>query len=400
MPAKSHGSVDVIALIVAAGRGERLGGDLPKQYLRVGGRPILAVTADRFLNHPLVDGVRVVISANDDTLYEEAMPSHAHLLPPVVGGLTRQESVRKGLESLVPLAPSMVLIHDAARPFCSDGVITELIERLNDVKGVYAGIPVVDTLRQHKAHPSASDLIDRENVWRAQTPQAFRFEDILEAHRDAVGEVFTDDVAVAQNAGLEVEVVRGTRENFKITTENDLEMAETLLRNASPLPQSTEVRTGMGYDVHRFCDGEKVWLCGVEINHTRSLKGHSDADVALHALTDAILGAVGQGDIGDHFPPSDEKWKGAPSRLFLEHAASLVREQNATISNVDLTIICEEPKIAPHRQRMRESVAEILRLPQARISVKATTTEGLGFTGRREGIAAQAVATINVPRGE
>ncbi len=378
------------ALIVAAGRGHRFGGEVPKQYRSLGGHAVLRHSAQAFLSHPDVVGVRVVIHADDRALYDGAVEGLT-LLDPVPGGAERQESARLGLESLAPQAPDAVLIHDAARPFPDAALIARTIAALSDHDGAVAALPVTDTLKREGGCRSIAGTVERAGLWRAQTPQGFRYAPILAAHRAATGMALTDDAAVAERAGLRVALVPGSEDNFKVTTESDL------ARAAARLAQHWDVRTGMGFDVHRFGPGDMVWLCGVAVPHSHGLVGHSDADVGLHAATDAILGAIGAGDIGQHFPPSDPKWKGAPSHLFLAHAGTLVREKGGAIASLDVTFICERPKIGPHRAAMVARMADILGLDPGRVSVKATTTERLGFTGRDEGMAAQAIATVRLP---
>lgn len=314
------------------------------------------------------------------------------ILEPVHGGATRQESVLNGLESLAELQPDQVLIHDGARPFVDPAIIDRAIAALVGSPGAVVAMPVTDTLKRVQNNAVAG-TVDRSDLWRAQTPQAFRYPEILAAHRRAKGLEWTDDAAVAEAAGMNVAVVIGAESNFKITTTDDLRRAEQMLRT------TFEYRTGSGYDVHRFTAGDAIMLCGVRVPHSHGLEGHSDADVGLHALTDAVLGAIGAGDIGKHFPPSDPRWRGVDSSLFLRHAADMARARGGRITHVDITIICELPKIAPHREAMIARVADILGLADDQVSVKATTTEGLGFTGRREGIAAQAIATIGLPVG-
>jgi 2-C-methyl-D-erythritol 4-phosphate cytidylyltransferase/2-C-methyl-D-erythritol 2,4-cyclodiphosphate synthase len=391
--------VSLAALIVAAGRGSRAlegaGPAIPKQYACLAGRPLLAHTLDRFLDHPAVAFVQVVIHPDDRSLYEAAV-AHARskLLAPVAGGATRQASVKAGLEALAAYAPELVLIHDAARPFVSGALITAIAEALRAEPGAIAAEPLADTLKRQSPDGLVSGTVERSGLWRAQTPQGFRFADILAAHRDATlrGHAgFTDDAAAAEWAGLSVALVPGGSGNFKITTLEDLAMAERLLSSAH------ETRIGSGFDVHRFAPGDHVWLCGVKIPHTHRLEGHSDADAPLHALTDAILGALGDGDIGVHFPPEDPQWRGAPSRLFLEDAAKRVQRRGGRIVHVDVTILCEAPRIGPHREAMRTKIAEILGLSADRVGLKATTTEGLGFTGRGEGLAAMASVTLLLP---
>ncbi len=392
-------SLKTIALIVAAGRGTRAGPGGPKQYRPLAGRTVLAWTASKFLDHPGVDAVRVVIHRDDRDLYDAAVAdlgANGRLLEPVFGGAERQDSVRLGLESLNDEAPDRVLIHDAARPFVDAGVIGRVIEALDAHVGAIAALPVHDTIK--RSHPHKRDIIDttvpRDDLWRAQTPQGFRFADILEAHRKAEGATLTDDAAVAEAADLDVILTVGSPDNMKITQAEDFGMAETLLGREK---RAMEYRTGQGFDVHAFEPGDACILCGVSVPHDAKLKGHSDADVGMHALTDAILGAIGEGDIGDHFPPSDPQWKGAPSRVFLEKARDLVIERGGRIAHCDITLICERPKIGPHRPAMRAALTEILDIDADRVSVKATTTEELGFTGRREGIAAMATATVALP---
>jgi 2-C-methyl-D-erythritol 4-phosphate cytidylyltransferase/2-C-methyl-D-erythritol 2,4-cyclodiphosphate synthase len=379
-----------VALIVAAGRGSRFGGDLPKQYRRLGGVPLLRHSLETFCGHARVAHVRVVIHPDDRALYDEA--AHGlRALPPVAGGAERQDSVRLGLESLEGLAPDRVLIHDAARPFIDAATIDRTIDALDRGNGALVAVPVVDTLKRAGADGATSaGTVDRAGLWRAQTPQGFRYAVILAAHRAQAGGRLTDDAAVAEQAGIAITLVPGSEDNFKVTTEDDLRRAERLLAAGGMF------RTGMGFDVHAFGPGDHVWLCGIKLPFGRGLVGHSDADVALHALTDALLGALGAGDIGGHFPDSDPQWKGASSDRFLAHAAGLVRARRGAIVNVDVTVICEAPRLRPHNAAMVARVAEILGVPADRVSVKATTTEKLGFTGRGEGIAAQAVATIRL----
>jgi 2-C-methyl-D-erythritol 4-phosphate cytidylyltransferase/2-C-methyl-D-erythritol 2,4-cyclodiphosphate synthase len=382
---------ETVALVVAAGRGQRFGGELPKQYRALAGKPLLRHCLERFLAHPRVDAVRVVSNPDDAALYRAATAGLS-LLDPVGGGATRQQSVRNGLESLVAMAPRRVLIHDAARPFVEAPIVDRVLDALDRSAGAIAALPLVDTVK--RAAPGGNRIeatTSRERLWRAQTPQGFRFAEILAAHRAAAAQDLTDDAAVAEAAGLAVELVAGAEENFKVTTEADLARAERMAGGAM------EFRNASGFDVHRFAPGDAVTICGLRIPHDRKLEGHSDADVGLHALTDAILGAIGAGDIGLHFPPSDPQWRGADSAKFLAHAGALVARRGGRIVNLDLTLVCERPKIGPHREAMRARVAAILGIETDRVSVKATTTEGLGFTGRGEGIAAQATATVALP---
>ncbi len=382
-----------IALIVAAGSGERFGGELPKQYLSLDGQPLLRRAIEAFRGHPAVGGVQVVYQPAHRDLYDRAVAGLG-LPEPVPGGATRQESGRLGLERLAESpagAPDYVLIHDAARPLVDAGTISRVVAALERAPAAVAAVQVIDTLKKGVDGFTAG-TVDRSGLWRAQTPQGFRFSSILEAHRRLAGAGLTDDAAVAEAAGLPVALVPGSPDNIKVTTPIDLERAHRLLGAGLP-----DIRTGMGFDVHRFAPGDGVMLCGVEVPHTHRLEGHSDADVALHALTDALLGAIAAGDIGSHFPPSEPKWRGVDSTVFLRHAAELVRARGGAINHVDVTIICERPKVGPHRPAMAARLAEVLEIEPGRVSVKATTTEKLGFTGREEGIAAQAIATVVLP---
>ena len=380
----------VVALIVAGGRGQRLGSPVPKQYLPLAGRPVIRHTVEAFQSHPAITAVRVVFREQDRDLYEAALAGSS-ILPPVVGGAERQDSVRAGLESLIAFEPEIVLIHDAARPLVDAATIDRTIAALKTHDGAIAALPVNDTLKR-AIDGCIETTLDRTGLWRAQTPQTFRFDAILAAHRAAIGLALGDDAAVAERAGLQVALVLGHEDNVKITTTEDLAHAEQRIS-----ARLTDIRTGNGFDVHRFCEGDHVMLCGLKVPHTHGLEGHSDADVGLHAITDAILGAIGAGDIGMHFSPTDPRWRGADSAKFLQHAASLVHEKGGVIAHVDVTVICERPKVGPHRAAMVARIAEILNLSPDRVSVKATTTEGLGFTGRQEGIAGQATATIRLP---
>jgi 2-C-methyl-D-erythritol 4-phosphate cytidylyltransferase/2-C-methyl-D-erythritol 2,4-cyclodiphosphate synthase len=370
-------------LIVAAGKGERAGTSLPKQYETLAGQPMLRRTVEAFAGWP----VQVVIGPGQETLATAALAGLT-LPPPVIGGKTRQESVRRGLEALAADAPDFVLIHDAARPLVSRNVIAAVATALES--GADGALPMVaaaDTLRRKETDGRWS-VVSRDGLYRAQTPQGFAYGKILKAHRDHAAQEVTDDVALAELAGLTVVMVEGEEKNLKVTRNEDFALVEAMLGN--------DVRTASGYDVHKFTDGDHIWLCGLKIPHSHGLEGHSDADVGLHAITDALLGCIGEGDIGMHFPPTDERWKGAASWKFLDHAASLVRGKGGVIAHVDVTLICERPKVGPYRDAMKAKIAEILKLDPARVSVKATTTEGLGFTGRREGIAAQAIATVKL----
>ncbi len=380
------------ALILAAGRGTRALGSRPKQYVTIGGVPVLAHAVRAFLAHPDIALVAVAIAREDEALYRAAVAGLASskLLGPIGGGTTRQASVGNGLRALSAHLPDLVLIHDAARPFVTRDIIDRVLGALAQSPGAIAALPLADTLKVADPGGRIAETVDRTGLWRAQTPQGFRFGDILTAHeraRAAGLEEMTDDAAVAEWAGLPVALVLGSAANAKLTLPEDFAMAE--LAAGGP-----DVRVGQGFDVHRLVAGDHVWLCGVRIAHTQALEGHSDADVALHALTDAMLGAIGAGDIGQHFPDSDPRWKGAASSIFVAEALRQVRARGGTIGNVDITLLCEAPRIAPHRDAMRRRLAELLELEEARVSVKATTTEGLGFAGRREGIAAVATAVV------
>ncbi|MDE1900917.1 MAG: bifunctional 2-C-methyl-D-erythritol 4-phosphate cytidylyltransferase/2-C-methyl-D-erythritol 2,4-cyclodiphosphate synthase [Alphaproteobacteria bacterium] len=380
-----------IALIVAAGVGSRFGGSLPKQYHELGGEPILRRSVLAFLNHPHIDGVRIVINPAHRDMYDAAV-GDLGLPEPVAGGDTRQESVLFGLEALAKgPKPDMVMIHDAARPLIDAATISDVRRALDDAKGAIAAKPLVDTLKRANG-ATITTTIDRANLWQAHTPQAFHFNDILVAHRAAAGAQLTDDAAVAEKSGIAVTIVPSNPDNMKITNPDDLDRAARLLGH-----NYGDIRTGMGFDVHRLIPGDKIHLCGVTIPHDRTLEGHSDADVGLHALCDAILGAMGAGDIGAHFPPSDPQWKGKDSAHFVRHIVGMVSERGGIIAHVDVTFMCEAPKIRPHHDKMVKRVAELLEISPSRVSVKATTTERLGFTGREEGIAAQAVATLRFP---
>jgi 2-C-methyl-D-erythritol 4-phosphate cytidylyltransferase/2-C-methyl-D-erythritol 2,4-cyclodiphosphate synthase len=380
--AMEHG---ITALIVAAGQGNRAGLGIAKQYRDVDGKTVLAHAIDALDRHPAITRIQVVIGEGQHSAYQRAIGGR-HVLPPVIGGVTRRASVVAGLAHV---ETDHVLIHDAARPFVPASVIDRLIEALESNDGAVPALTVNDSLA--RASGFLGDSVDRAYMVRVQTPQAFRSKAIVAAHlawpehREA-----TDDAQVLRAAGGNVAVVPGDILLEKLTYEDDFDDAGRRLR------QAMISRTGFGTDVHAFGGKGPVWLGGIAVPHARGLSGHSDADVALHALTDALLGAASLGDIGDHFPPSDPKWKGAPSRIFLEHAAKLIRDRGGVIDHADVTIICEEPRVGPFRKEIRTSIAAMLNLDPGKISVKATTTEKLGFTGRGEGIAAQAVATIRM----
>ncbi len=374
-------------LIVAAGRGHRAGEGCPKQYRVVAGKPVLRHAVEAVRQVAGVDDIAVVIHPDDEALYSLSIAG-IDLRAPIHGGATRQESVRLGLEALSSSARSRVLIHDAARAFMPPPAMTRVLAALDGVDGATPALPLADSLRSGESHVAGE--IDRSGLHRVQTPQGFKFDAILAAHRAAASGA-TDDVAVALAAGIKVALVEGDERGFKLTTPADFERAEAML--ASRLIS----RCAQGYDVHRFGPGDHLWLCGVRIAHDHGLIGHSDADAGLHALTDALLGTIGAGDIGTHFPPSDPQWKGASSDRFLVHAAQLVAARGGVIDHVDVTLICEAPKVGPHRAVMVARVAGLLGLAESAVSIKATTTEGLGFTGRREGLAASAMATVRVP---
>ena len=384
-------------LILAAGAGIRAGGEKPKQYQPVGGKPILRLTAEAFLSHPGVSDVMIVIGEGQQAFYAEAVGGLG-LLPPVIGGQTRQQSALAGLRALAARKPNKVLIHDGARPFVSHAIISHVIAALDQHEGVIPALPVTDTLKRAPGGLITS-TVSRDSLWGAQTPQGFRFAEMLAAHEKAAIEGvhnLTDDAAVAEHAGLEVGIVAGESANRKLTTMQDIFDADNAILRAA-FDRLPDVRVGQGFDVHAFEPGNHVVLCGVKVPHNMRLKGHSDADVAMHALTDAILGAITEGDIGQHFPPSDPQWKGAESHIFLRHANGLVKGRGGMVAHTDITIICEEPKIGPHVPAMREALSDILTLPGQRVAIKATTSERLGFTGRGEGIAAYATATVRLP---
>lgn len=380
-----------MVLIVAAGRGNRLAGAMPKQYLPLGGVSLLRRSVRAFLDHPGIDGVKVVIHPEDAALYAAAVKG-LPLLPPVCGGAERQDSVRLGLESLQGHHPRYVLIHDAARPFVCAALITRIIEGLQHHPAVIPVLPVIDTVKRITDGMIANTL-NRNALMMAQTPQGFAFPQILEYHEQFKDERCTDDSALCEHAGGAVYPVTGEAGNFKITTDDDMLRASAML--------GYETRIGMGVDAHRFTEAKHehntIMLCGIPVPHDQSLEAHSDGDVGLHALVDALLGALGAGDIGMHFPPTDERWRNAASSDFLTYTHELVKKAGGRIINVDITIIGEAPKVNPYRDSMVQRVAEILGIAATRVSVKATTTEEMGFTGRKEGLVAQAVANITLP---
>jgi len=384
------------AIIVAGGRGLRAGGGGPKQYRTLAGQPVIFRAMQPFCTHPEVFAVQPVTSPDDIALFEQAVAGLSHRAP-ANGGATRQQSVRSGLEALAQDAPDIVLIHDAARAFVDAALISRAIVAAQRTGAAVPTIPVTDTIKQVNVTDDVEATPDRARLRIAQTPQAFRYDVILEAHRRAAREGrddFTDDAAIAEWAGLTVATFEGDAANMKLTTPEDFVREESRL--AALLG---DIRTGTGYDVHAFGDGDHVWLCGLKVPHNRGFLAHSDGDVGLHALVDAILGALADGDIGSHFPPTDPQWKGAASDKFLKYAIERVHARGGRIANLEVTMICERPKIGPLREAMRERIAEITGLPVSRIAVKATTSERLGFTGREEGIAATACATIRLPWG-
>jgi len=376
----------ITAIIVAAGKGERAGGPVPKQYALIGGKSLLAHAVAAFSSHQSIDQIIIVIGEGQSDLAREALAEvSGHRV--ITGGAERQDSVAAGIAAAGDA--DILLIHDAARPFLPHAVIDRLIDALTLYHGAVPVLPVADTLS--RGERNLGDVVDRTDLYRIQTPQAFRAEAIRTAHRQWRGAAATDDAQMARAAGFDVALVAGDIMLEKVTTPQDFAEAE---RRISARLIS---RSALGFDVHQLASGEELWLGGIKIDHDRGLVGHSDADVALHALTDALLGAVGDGDIGTHFPPSDPQWRGARSQRFVEHAAQLVSTAGGIIDHVDLTLICEAPKIGPHKDAMRAAIADMLGISVRKVSVKATTTERLGFTGRGEGIAAQAIATIRLP---
>jgi 2-C-methyl-D-erythritol 4-phosphate cytidylyltransferase / 2-C-methyl-D-erythritol 2,4-cyclodiphosphate synthase len=378
----------IAAVLVAAGRGVRAGGGLPKQWRELGDRSVAAHALAAFRDHPRIGPVVLVLDPQDYGMAAGWL-GHSDMIV-AEGGASRTASVRSGLESLDGMGIDRVLIHDAARPLVTDALIDRVIDALDHTAGAAPGLPVVDALWS-----TVGDMLDafrdRTALVRAQTPQGFRFDAILAAHRTASGEAY-DDVAIARAAGMDVRLVEGDERNIKITGPDDFARAEAILE------AHMDIRTGNGFDVHAFTDaGRDVTLCGIAVPHDRTLTGHSDADVGMHALADAIYGALAEGDIGRHFPPSDPEWKGAPSEIFLGHAARRAIDRGYRIANIDVTLVCEAPKIAPHADRMAKELSRIVGVDAERVSVKATTSEGLGFAGRGEGIAAFATATLVKP---
>lgn len=375
-------------LIVAAGVGARAGLDLPKQFQPVGGKPMVRHSVESFSSHPGIDQIWIAVAPGQESQLDDALTT----LPcyrPVIGGATRQQSVYNGLMAIRQSGGGKyVLVHDAARPFVSHAVIDRLLEKLRSASGAIPILPSVDTMVMLQDN-QLDRTVDRSSLWRVQTPQAFDFSKLVAAHENyAADQDASDDAQIFKSAGHAVSTIEGDEALKKYTLPADF--------GGKGTGSMRQIRTGMGYDVHRLVAGEQLWLGGLKIDHEKGLAGHSDADVLLHALTDALLGTVAAGDIGDHFPPSDPQWRGAASARFVEFAASLIREKGGIIHNVDMTIICEAPKIKPHRENMRKCIADLLSIDIDRVSLKATTTEGLGFAGRGEGIAAQAIATISL----
>jgi 2-C-methyl-D-erythritol 4-phosphate cytidylyltransferase / 2-C-methyl-D-erythritol 2,4-cyclodiphosphate synthase len=385
---------EVAVVVVAAGRGERAGGGQPKQFRRIGDEIMLRRTLLMLADAPKVGLVQPVIRPEDRTLFDAAADK-IDVLPPAFGGSTRQASVRAGLEALATRKPNIVLVHDAARPFATSALVKRAIEAAEQTGAAVPGLPVTDTIKAVDDGGFVAQTLDRNQLRAIQTPQGFAFAPLLDAHRRAAAQGrfdFTDDAALAEWAGMKVSVFEGEPGNIKITNADDFARAE-----ASQFAALGDVRTGTGIDVHAFAPGDHVMLGGVRIAHGQRLSGHSDADVVLHAVTDALLGALADGDIGAHFPPSDPQWKGAASDQFLEFAVERVKARGGRIAHIDITVVCEAPKIGPHRDAMRAKIAEIAGIAPERVAVKATTSEKLGFTGRGEGIAAYATATVRLP---
>jgi 2-C-methyl-D-erythritol 4-phosphate cytidylyltransferase/2-C-methyl-D-erythritol 2,4-cyclodiphosphate synthase len=393
----------VAAIIVAAGRGLRAGGETPKQYRPLAGRPVLARTLEAFLADPRVAAIQPVTHPDDAALLagvlaEFSPDERARIRPPVAGGASRQASVRAGLEALGSLSPEIVLVHDAARPFVDSALLDRAILAAREHGAAVPGVPVTDTVKLVDARGRVADTPPRDRLRAVQTPQGFAYPALLQAHREAEAaglDAFTDDGAIAEWAGLPVTVFPGDPLNLKLTAPADFEAAERRIGGSMTLV----TRLGTGFDVHAFADGDHVWLGGVRVPHDRGVLAHSDGDVVLHALTDAILGALADGDIGVHFPPSDPQWKGASSDRFLAHAVDKVRARGGVIDHLDVTLLCERPKVGPHRDAIRARIAEIAGVAPDAVSIKATTTERMGFTGRGEGLAAQAAATVRLPAG-
>ena len=384
----------VAAVIVAAGRGTRVGGDLPKQYRTLAGEPVIRASLSLFSWHGEIGAVQAVIHRDDVAAYEAAAKG-LKVMSPVFGGVTRQASVRAGLEALSANSPDIVLVHDAARPFCSSSLVSRAIAACRETGAAVPGLEVTDTIKRIDADGLVTGTVNRAELRSVQTPQAFAFPALLEAHRKAAAagrDDFTDDAALAEWAGLKVMAFAGEAGNTKLTTDDDFARAE-----AKRIASRADLRTGTGYDVHAFGDGDHIMLGGVRVSHGRGVVGHSDADVVLHAIVDAILGALADGDIGKHFPPSDMRWKGASSDQFLKFAVERVTQRGGRVAHIDVTVVCEAPRVGPYRDAMRVRIAEIAGIAVERVGIKATTSEKMGFTGRGEGIAAMATATVRLP---
>jgi 2-C-methyl-D-erythritol 4-phosphate cytidylyltransferase/2-C-methyl-D-erythritol 2,4-cyclodiphosphate synthase len=384
----------VAVVVVAGGRGLRAGREIPKQYREIAGIPVIRPTLEAFLHHPQIGAVQPVIHPDDQDLFGTASAGLSPL-PAVHGGATRQASARAGLEALAAQSPDIVLIHDAARPFLSGALIARAIAAAEKHGAAVPAVVIADTVKKIDTAGTVTETLDRGSLRTVQTPQSFSFNLIVDAHRRAAAaglQNFTDDAALAEWAGHRVATFEGEASNVKLTTSDDFVRAEAL-----QMAVLGDVRTGNGYDVHAFVDGDHVMLGGVRIPHSRGVTGHSDADVVIHALVDAILGALAEGDIGQHFPPSDPQWRGASSDRFLAFACARVRKRGGIIAHLDATVVCEAPRVSPHRDAMRERIAAIAGISPERVAVKATTSEKLGFTGRREGIVAMATATVRLP---
>ncbi len=387
----------VVAVIVAGGSGARAGGELPKQYQLLGGEAIIRRTLRAFLEHPEVTYVIPVIGEGHETMFHEAVAGITPLVP-VIGGRTRQESCREGIEAAAELAPDVILIHDAARPFASPALISRVIAAVDDETGAIPGLPVTDTLKRTESGLVGA-TVKRDQLWSVQTPQGFPYQAIRAAHKSAHDsgiDTLTDDAAVAEANGLNVRVVLGEAKNVKLTTSEDIRSAQQA-QSREALSLRPDIRTGQGIDFHVFVKGDAVILGGVRIAHTHKLKGHSDADVVLHAVTDALLGAIGESDIGVYFPPSDAQWKNADSRIFVAKAMELLRARDGIVSQIDVTILAEAPKVSPHVPEMKSVIASLCNIALDRVAIKATTTEKMGAIGRKEGIAAFAIATVRLP---
>ena len=384
----THSDVWCVAMILGAGRGRRMGSSIPKQYISLGRDNPMRRSLKVFYDHPEVNDILPIIHADDINMFEETS-SDIKIMSPVIGGNTRQESVRAGLNflSTLTITPEIVLIHDSVRPFVTQSLISSVIFSLKDNVGVIPALPITDTVKKSCTNRKIHKTLNRSKLWRTQTPQGFRFNEILAAHEEFKSEKVSDDSEILEYTGAEIALIDGEEANIKITTPEDFKVLGIN-------QQARETRIGQGFDAHRFGPGHSLSLCGVLVPHEYSLEGHSDADVALHALTDAILGAMSEGDIGTHFPSSNEEIKGLESKVFLKKAMHILEKRGGTLTNVDITIICEVPKINASHQKMVKNVSDILCISEGRVSIKATTTDGMGFTGRREGIAAQAIATI------